>query len=212
MAVQSTYYLDAPSLGSATSVYANSLLSVLAADGFYSDGTIVREQVSGVLLPQQVCPSCLPVSYNCVEGNCVDPGDGTGTYNTLEECVASCGDTPVLRIDWNVGNQNGGQLIIYDNLMVELLNITSTSTTPQNGTIYPLVSEMPYTVRGQWLTGSGNIILYNVCNVIDGLLVYASPVIDISNPYVDYSVFPTPVHSLVQLNAGNVPLVACPIP
>ena len=58
MGTQATYYLDAPSLGSASVIYANSSLSVIAADGFYSDGVIVREQVSGALLPQVSCPTC----------------------------------------------------------------------------------------------------------------------------------------------------------
>ncbi len=30
-------------------------------------------------------------SYNCVSGDCVDPGDGTGEFATLEECQAACG-------------------------------------------------------------------------------------------------------------------------
>jgi hypothetical protein len=88
MAISSSYYLNAPSLASATSVFTDDTLLVLAADGFYSDGVISREQVSGVLLPQQTCPSC--VSYNCIEGTCTDPGDGSGTYNTLEECELAC--------------------------------------------------------------------------------------------------------------------------
>ncbi len=29
------------------------------------------------------------VSYNCVDDSCVDPGDGTGTYATLAECIAA---------------------------------------------------------------------------------------------------------------------------
>lgn len=58
MATSSSYYLNAPSIGSATSIFVNADLTVLAADGFYSDGVIVREQVSGVLLPQQTCPTC----------------------------------------------------------------------------------------------------------------------------------------------------------
>jgi hypothetical protein len=40
-----------------------------------------------------VCCGCdEPVieSYDCESGNCVDPGDGTGTYATLEECQANC--------------------------------------------------------------------------------------------------------------------------
>lgn len=88
MAISGTYYLNAPSLGSATSVFDDAGLTTLASDGFYSDGVIAREQVSGVLLPQQSCPSC--VSYNCVDGTCTDPGDGTGTYATLVACEAVC--------------------------------------------------------------------------------------------------------------------------
>jgi hypothetical protein len=58
MATQGTYYLDAPSLSAATVVYDDANLTTVAADGFYSDGIISREQSSGVLLPQQSCPSC----------------------------------------------------------------------------------------------------------------------------------------------------------
>jgi len=58
MATQATYYLDAPSLGSASVIYTDAALSVIAPNGFYSDGTIVREQVNGALLPQVNCPAC----------------------------------------------------------------------------------------------------------------------------------------------------------
>lgn len=58
MATSATFYLDAPSLSSASVVYSNATLTTVAANGFYSDGTIVREQSGGVLLPQSSCPSC----------------------------------------------------------------------------------------------------------------------------------------------------------
>ena len=58
MAISSSYYINAPSLGSATAVFTDSSLLTCAADGFYSDGVISREQVGCVLLPQQTCPSC----------------------------------------------------------------------------------------------------------------------------------------------------------
>jgi len=53
-----TFYLDAPSLGSATAVYTDATLTTCAPDGFYSDNLIVRELVGCVLQPQQLCPSC----------------------------------------------------------------------------------------------------------------------------------------------------------
>jgi hypothetical protein len=58
MATSGTFYLDAPSLSTASVVYSNAALTTVAANGFYSDGSIVREQVSGALLPQQACPAC----------------------------------------------------------------------------------------------------------------------------------------------------------
>lgn len=75
MATSSTYYLNAPSLASSTSVFTDAGLTVLAADGFYSDGVISREQVSGVLLPQQTCPSC---ATPC--GTTINASGGQGIY------------------------------------------------------------------------------------------------------------------------------------
>jgi hypothetical protein len=170
MAVSSSYYINGPSLESATAVFIDSSLLTCAPDGFYSDGVISREQVSCVLLPQQSCPSCSvihdlgystvdctdactqtkttyysncdelvlyycylwedaartieapagffsdgincydyrfphsgfisitpcsePVSFNCISGTCIDPGDGSGTYATLVDCEAVCSLTP----------------------------------------------------------------------------------------------------------------------
>ena len=95
MATSSIYYLNAPSLGSATAIFTDSGLTTCAPNGFYSDGVIVREQIDCVLLPQQICPACDNVTYNCVSGTCVDPGDGTGTYANLEACEAACSPPPI---------------------------------------------------------------------------------------------------------------------
>jgi hypothetical protein len=58
MATSGTYYLNAASLALATAVYSDPGLLTLAPDGFYSDNSIVREQVSGVLQTQADCPGC----------------------------------------------------------------------------------------------------------------------------------------------------------
>lgn len=37
------------------------------------------------------CTTCNPpVTYDCVNGTCVDPGDGSGQYSTLSQCQNSC--------------------------------------------------------------------------------------------------------------------------
>ena len=33
----------------------------------------------------------VPISYNCIENTCIDPGDATGIYSTLADCQAVCG-------------------------------------------------------------------------------------------------------------------------
>lgn len=63
MSTSGTYYLNAPSLTSATSIYTDSALTTVAADGWYSDGTTIRELVSGVLT--NVISSCAPCATPC---------------------------------------------------------------------------------------------------------------------------------------------------
>ena len=69
MATSGTFYLDAPSLSTATVVYSNAALTTVAANGFYSEGSIVREQVSGVLLPQQACLACAVPCGSTISAN-----------------------------------------------------------------------------------------------------------------------------------------------
>jgi len=90
MAINSTYYLDAADLATATAVYLNSSLSLIAPDGFYSDGTISREQSSGVLLTEQNC-NCegeLTLAYRSI-GSVVDTGTLCDTENPSIECYLS---------------------------------------------------------------------------------------------------------------------------
>ncbi len=48
-------YYDGPTLSASTAIYTDIALTVLAPDGFYGEGGIVREQVGGVLQPQSNC-------------------------------------------------------------------------------------------------------------------------------------------------------------
>jgi hypothetical protein len=58
MPAYSSYYLNGPSLSSATAVFTDAELTICAPDGYYSDGVIARQQVGCSLLPSEVCPSC----------------------------------------------------------------------------------------------------------------------------------------------------------
>jgi hypothetical protein len=63
MSTSGIYYLNAPSLSSATSAYTDAALTIVASDGWYSDGTTVRELVSGVFT--NVISSCAPCASPC---------------------------------------------------------------------------------------------------------------------------------------------------
>jgi hypothetical protein len=76
MATSGTYYLDAASLALATAVYTDAGLTTLAPDGFYSDNSIVREQLLGVLQAQSSCPTCGTMVTLC--------------YSTIDETDACC--------------------------------------------------------------------------------------------------------------------------
>ena len=55
MATLGTYYFDTASFANATTIFDDADLTVVSANGFYSDNSIVREQVSGVLFAGQSC-------------------------------------------------------------------------------------------------------------------------------------------------------------
>lgn len=59
MSISQTYYLDNSSFADSSSVFSNSDMSLYAPDGFYSDGSISRQQVGGILGLPTTCPSCL---------------------------------------------------------------------------------------------------------------------------------------------------------
>lgn len=43
--------------------------------------------------PNNFPPTQIAESYNCINGECVDPGDGSGSYSTLADCESSgCND------------------------------------------------------------------------------------------------------------------------
>lgn len=79
------YYLDGNTLADSTAVYTDAGLTTCAADGFYSDGTIVRELSGCLLLPAQTCPSC-----NLPCGNTIAFLGSNGLYNV----TVNVGGTP----------------------------------------------------------------------------------------------------------------------
>lgn len=66
MATLNNFYLNASTFDLATSVFSNASLTTFAPDGYYSNGLIVRQLVSGELLPAQGCTECGPANIHYV--------------------------------------------------------------------------------------------------------------------------------------------------
>jgi len=145
MATSSTYYLDAPSLSSATVVYSNAALTTVAPNGFYSDGAIVREQVSGVLLPQQTCPAC------------VVPCGST---------ISASGAQGIYYLNTDLGTATGAVVIEFDPL-----SVPDGIVAVFNSIIYNGVSSPNY----GWLQGTAGIATYIGTTGADCGIVANSP-------------------------------------
>lgn len=145
MATQSTYYLDAPSFGSATVIYSDSALTTVAPDGFYSDGTISREQVSGTLLPQVSCPSC---AVPC--GGTINASGGEGVYY----------------VDVELGSATGAVVVTFDPFSVPDGVLATFNSITYNGLSSP---------NHGWLQGSAGLPTYIGNSGSDCAIVANSP-------------------------------------
>ena len=136
MATSGTFYLDAPSLSSASVVYSNATLTTVAADGYYSDGSIVRQQSSGLLLPQTTCPSCSPTQSFTIY---FDVTTNPNTYGWGSSSAACAGTGTPLTV-YIIGSASS----LYDAVVTQgkVLYTNSITTIPLNGnnTWYKTVS------------------------------------------------------------------------
>jgi hypothetical protein len=86
MSTPGNYYLNGPTLETATSVFDDPALTICAADGFYSNGVIVRQQINCLLTAIQTCPSCvLPCTTT------IAASGGTGIYQVSFDTIQDLG-------------------------------------------------------------------------------------------------------------------------
>ncbi len=108
---EATFYIDTASFSTATAVFSDASLTTKAADGYYSNESIVRQQVNGILEPAVNCPNCAappttPVEY-CITQN-VDNQITGGTegidydlFGDTANPTIKCGPTGAL-ISFNI--------------------------------------------------------------------------------------------------------------
>jgi hypothetical protein len=182
MATSSTYFLNAPSLASSTSVFTDDELSILAADGFYSDGVISREQVDGVLLPQQTCPSC---ATPC--GTTINASGTQGIYLLDLDTGSTSGDVGAVIVRFNpygvpdgirgiLGSETYNKLVSSVDGLHQSTNAGSltfiggvTADCGISGTTYPALLEYSYNGTSFVATGGTQSVTVDAGDVSLGL-------------------------------------------
>jgi len=101
------YYLDGTTLSNSTAVYDDEALTICATDGFYSNGSVVRELLNCSLQPQQDCAECV---LPCGE-NIVPPAGGEGLYNLTFSAGANLG---AIVVYFNPDTIPDGIRVLYD--------------------------------------------------------------------------------------------------
>jgi hypothetical protein len=114
MAIFGTYYLNAPSLASATSVYTDAALTTVAPDGIYSDGVQFRNLVLGVFEAFVATCSGCPTPCSLTPININD--EGAKTYYVQQDVGSTILDTGaiIVEITFNSNEYPLGIFFMYD--------------------------------------------------------------------------------------------------
>lgn len=161
------FYLDGTTLLNSQAVFTDQGLTTPAADGFYSDGTISREQVSGLLLAAQICGSC---GVAC--GGTLSASASQGVYLLDLDAGGTSSDTGAIVVRFNPQSVPDGFKAMYGGITYNKLsspidgyhastvatNHTYVGATASDcgisGSTYTL-NEFSY-INGTGFTGTGN--------------------------------------------------------
>ncbi len=171
MAINSTFYLNGADLATSTAVYLDFQLLNLAPNGFYGDGTIVRQQVSGILLAAESCSNCpIPCSSGTIETNQL-----VAMYS-ITYSVGTSTDGPII-IYFRPQENPDGILVTYDGVKYNSMSCSidgiHESTNPLNFTfaggdidgclsVLPISLSLPvYNYNSGWVN-SGSIIPFTI--------------------------------------------------
>ena len=161
MATLGNYYLNGPSLSTATKVFTDVALTICAPDGYYSDGTISRQQVSCLLLPQQTCSDCVAGCSDSINAT----ASGVGLYKLTFSTGGALG---ALRIYFQPFGKPDGIRVTYNSINYNKLTSTVYGSLKSNNTSnYTFVGNNTNDCSiGTTLDGGGytnqNVFIYNI--------------------------------------------------
>jgi hypothetical protein len=160
MAINSTFYLDAADLTLATAVYLDLALTNIAPDGFYGDGTITREQSSGILLTAEACAAC---ATPC--GTSIGGGGSTGVYQVNLDVGST--ETGAIIVTFDPQSVPDGIRATYDGVVYNKISspINGAFQCPNPGHFAIIGSTGATSVCGSWYpagqTQTNPVYLYN---------------------------------------------------
>lgn len=101
------------------------------------------------LLNHNLCSNTPPVpSWNCLNGNCIDPLNGNGTYLDINNCLAACfcaANTPPLYENFQSGLPNW---VIINNDADDTWELTNSAGFNSNSSIY--INNAEYSTNGEY--------------------------------------------------------------
>jgi len=126
-----SYYLNGPTLGTATGIFDNANFSTVAADGYYSQGTVVRQVLAGILLPRGTCPSCATPCPVTTGGD-----DVLGLYSIPIELTSAVG---AVKVSFDPDSVPDGIRAVYNGVVFNAFSAAVDgyhATTVANGLTY----------------------------------------------------------------------------
>ena len=129
--------------------YTNDACMNLFTIGQKTRMTAAINQYRPNLLNHNLCSNTPPVpSWNCLNGNCIDPLNGNGTYSDINNCLAACfcaAGTPPLYENFQSGLPNWS---IINNDADDTWEITNSAGFNSNSSIY--INNAEYSTNGEY--------------------------------------------------------------
>lgn len=216
-ATYNTYYFDGVNFSSATALYSDAALTTLAADGFYAQNGIVRQQSNGLLLNAQSCTSCAVACGSGISAS----NSGAGYFNADIDVANSVGAVVIYfymgssipdgvlvtfnNVSYNrlTSKNNLGQVTLIDGLQspVDYAGLNNPNTSPtyvgnENSLLVGTYNNVPeFNLASGSYVATGNNRTINVLNTQVG---YASNTSSPSSPVFTMVVPKTDVNTTLM--------------
>ena len=196
------FYLTGPFSGSTLS------------DNFTIVGNPGGYTTTGVTKAEMQYPSYKEIVFvDSVTGGTVTAVGGTCDGTSVNWSVIPATPTPTPTptnpiLYYSFKQYPGANLTVIGNDYTELLNRNSSAASVVSGQVTIPIGNCPYTVRVSWVSGSGNVVSYRLCD--DGGEITYITDIDAQQGFDEYTLSPTPYTAYINIAAQSQTPNLCP--